>query len=224
MTGTPVWVGEAGPDDAPLIVLVHGTMDRSSGMLKLSRLLDSQCRVARYDRRGYGRSLAHAGPFGMGEQVADLVQVIAGRPAVLIGHSYGGNVALATAERHPDLVRAVGIYETPLSWMPWWPGSTAGSAALAEAQAPEDAAEHFMRRMVGDARWEALPERTRLTRRLEGAAMVGELSDLRASCASGIVTRPVPQPSSSTCPSTAPVMRCQNDRSRRPSVCAFSQS
>ena len=33
------------------------------------------------------------------------------------------------------------------------------------------AAERFMRRMVGDARWEALPERTRATRRREGVAM-----------------------------------------------------
>ena len=40
------------------------------------------------------------------------------------------------------------------------------------------AAEKFMRRMVGDERWEALPERTRETRRIEGATMVGELADL----------------------------------------------
>ncbi len=37
-----------------------------------------------------------------------------------------------------------------------------------------------MRRLIGDARWDALPERTRATRRAEGAAMVGELADLRA--------------------------------------------
>lgn len=180
VAGLAVWADEAGPPDAPLMVLIHGSMDRSSGMLKLSRVLDRQCRVARYDRRGYGRSLSLGAPFTMDEQVADLVAVLAGRTAVLIGHSYGGNVALATAERHPHLVRAVGVYETPTSWLPWWPGTTAGSEATASAQDPERAAERFMRRMIGDERWEALPERTRLTRRLEGAAMVGELTDLRA--------------------------------------------
>ena len=37
-----------------------------------------------------------------------------------------------------------------------------------------------MRRLVGDGLWEALPERTRATRRREGSAMVGELRDLQA--------------------------------------------
>jgi pimeloyl-ACP methyl ester carboxylesterase len=189
-----VWSDVVGPPDGPFVVLIHGSMDRSSGMLKLSRVLDTQCRVARYDRRGYGRSSVPSGAqvetqpavgwpaesFTMVHQVADLVEVLAGRPAVLVGHSYGGNVALATAERHPHLVRAVAIYETPLSWMPWWPGNTAGGAAVAMAETPEEAADGFMRRMLGVERWEALPERTRATRRREGVAMVGELSDLRA--------------------------------------------
>lgn len=175
-----IWTDEAGDDTHPLVALVHGSMDRSTGMLKLSRQLDARCRVLRYDRRGYGRSARHPGPFDMGAQVGDLVDLLRGRPAVVVGHSYGGNVALATAERHPHLVRAVALYETPLSWEPWWPGTTAGSAAVATAGSPDDAAERFMRRLVGDERWEALPERTRATRRMEGAAMVGELTDLRS--------------------------------------------
>ena len=47
--------------------------------------------------------------------------VIDGRPAVVFGHSFGGDIALAAAERHPQLVRAVGTYEAPMSWEPWWP-------------------------------------------------------------------------------------------------------
>ena len=180
----PIWSDEVGPVGAPLIVLVHGSMDRSTGLLKLSRQLDRTHRVARYDRRGYGRSVPahgpHPGPFDMAHQVDDLLQVIADRPAVLVGHSYGGNVALAAAARHRHLVRAVAIYETPLSWEPWWPGNTAGAVAVESAGDPAMAAERFMRRMIGDERWEALPERTRATRRIEGAAMVGELADLRA--------------------------------------------
>ena len=61
--------------------------------------------------------------------------VLAGRRAVLVGHSYGGDVALATADRHPDLVAGVAVYETPLSWLPWWPNTTAGSIAVAEQRA-----------------------------------------------------------------------------------------
>jgi pimeloyl-ACP methyl ester carboxylesterase len=175
-----IWSEEAGPDDAPLVVLVHGSMDRSTGLLKLSRRLDTDQRVVRYDRRGYGRSRPHAGPFGIESQVEDLVAVLDGRRAVVFGHSYGGNIALALAMRRPDLVHAVAVYEPPLSWLDWWPGSTAGADALATRGDPADAAERFMRRLVGDERWARLPPATRTARRREGVAMVGELIDLRS--------------------------------------------
>jgi pimeloyl-ACP methyl ester carboxylesterase len=174
-----IWSHEVGPDGAPLIVLIHGAMDRSAGMLKLSRQLDVEYRVLRYDRRGYGRSKPHPGPFTVEAHVDDLVTLLAGRRALLVGHSFGGNVALATAERHPALVRAVAVYETPLSWLEWWPGSTAGGRGMDAVQGtPEDAAERFMRRMIGNRRWEALPERTREERRAEGPTFVEELVDL----------------------------------------------
>ncbi|MET0324932.1 MAG: alpha/beta hydrolase [Ilumatobacteraceae bacterium] len=175
-----IWSEEAGPEGAPLIALVHGSMDRSAGLLKLSRRLADDHRVLRYDRRGYGRSAPHPGPFGMDGQVADLVALLDGRPAVVFGHSYGGNVALAVAAGRPDLVRAVGVYESPLSWFDWWPRTTAGSGAVAEEGDPADVAERFMRRMIGDGRWEHLPPGSRAARRTEGAAMVGELTDLSA--------------------------------------------
>jgi pimeloyl-ACP methyl ester carboxylesterase len=176
---TGVWADEAGDARNPLIALIHGSLDRSAGMLKLSRQLDADFRVLRYDRRGYGRSFPHAGPFTMEPQIDDLVALLAGRKALLVGHSYGGNVALATADRHPDLVAGVAVYETPLSWEPWWPSTTAGSIAVAESSSPQEAAERFLRRLLGNDRWEALPERTRQLRRAEGAAMVEELADLR---------------------------------------------
>src|SRR5687768_10932247 len=105
-----IWADEAGSPDAPLIVLIHGSMDRSAGMLRLSRRLDDSFRVLRYDRRGYGRSAAIDGGwegFDIGAQVDDLVSLLGGRRALLMGHSYGGNVAMATAARHPDLVAAL---------------------------------------------------------------------------------------------------------------------
>jgi len=176
---TTLWSEEAGDPDRPLIALVHGSMDRSAGMLKLSRRLDPDFRVLRYDRRGYGRSHPHPGPFAMSAQVDDLVALLAGRRAVVVGHSYGGDVALATADRHPELVAGVAVYETPLSWLPWWPNTTAGSIAMAQRSDTSDAAEQFMRRILGQRRWEALPERVKETRRAEGVALVAELSDLR---------------------------------------------
>jgi len=176
---SPLWRHETGPADGPVVVLLHGTMDRSAGLLRLSRRLDEVNRVVRYDRRGYGRSSPHDGPFAMADQVGDLLDLIGGRRAVLFGHSYGGDVALAAAAHHPDVVAGVVVYEPPLSWLDWWPSSTAGSRALAGDGDAADAAERFMRSLIGDERWQRLPPGTRAARRREGRAMVGELADLR---------------------------------------------
>jgi pimeloyl-ACP methyl ester carboxylesterase len=180
----PVWSATAGVVGARHLVLVHGSLDRSAGLLKLSRRLDERYRVTRYDRRGYGRSGLHPGPFDIEQQVVDLVEVVrtapeADGPVVIVGHSYGGNVALATADRHPDLVAGVVTFESPLSWMPWWPRTSAGGDAIAWRDEPEEAAERFMRRLIGDERWDRLPPSSRAARRSEGPAMIGELTDLR---------------------------------------------
>lgn len=175
-----VWSEVAGDRSARTVVLVHGSMDRSAGLLRLSRRLDGEHRVVRYDRRGYGRSADVGPPWDVEANIADLEGLIesTAEPVVGFGHSFGGNVVLALAERRPDLVGAVVVYEAPLSWLDWWPTDSAGAEAMRAAD-PAAAAEAFMRRLVGDAAWERLPESTRAGRRAEGAAMVAELVDLR---------------------------------------------
>ena len=171
---------EKGPADAPVVVLVHGSMDRIAGFARVARRLEPEYRVVRYDRRGYGRSVHHPGPFGIDDHIDDLVEIIGGRPVAVVGHSMGGNVALGAAARSPDLVRGVAVYETPLSWLPSWPSTSATARVAADTHDPADVAEGFMRRMVGSHRWERLPISTREARRAEGRALVGEITSLRA--------------------------------------------
>lgn len=182
---------ESGPDSELLVVLIHGSLDRSGGMALSARHLQGEHRVLRYDRRGYGRSWPHPGPFSVDDQVDDLVSLVGDRRSVLIGHSFGGNIALAASVRLGKQVVGVSTYETPLSWMEWWPGTTAGAMAVASSEA--DAAENFMVRLIGHKRWNSLPERTREERRREGAALVGELTALRMSApwAAGDISCPV---------------------------------
>jgi pimeloyl-ACP methyl ester carboxylesterase len=179
---TTVWSETTGDGEADPIVVVHGSMDRAAGLLRLSRRIDREYRVVRYDRRGYGRSVHVGPPWTAAANVRDLADLVErtapGHPAAIFGHSYGGNVALALASSRPYLVTGVVVYETPLSWLAWWPGTTAGAAAMGVAD-PGDAAEAFMRRLVGDDAWERLPTATRQQRRAEGPAMVAELADLR---------------------------------------------
>lgn len=173
----PIHVDESGPPDAPVVVLIHGSLDRSAGMARLARVLAGRSRVVRYDRRGYGRSWPHAGPFTVDDQVEDLVGVLQGRPAVLVGHSFGGQVALATAATLGSQIVGVSTYETPLSWLEWWPRDSAGAAGVHAG--PELAAERFLTRLVGRDTWDRLPEHTKEARRREGRALVGELGALR---------------------------------------------
>jgi pimeloyl-ACP methyl ester carboxylesterase len=178
-----VWSETSGLPANPAIVLAHGSMDRSAGMVRLSRRLADRFQVIRYDRRGYGRSSDVGPPFTVEDNVDDLEQLIdertnGGGVRLAFGHSFGGNIVLALAARRPDLVEHVAVYETPLSWLDWWPTETAGGAALGAGDEAE-AGEAFMRRLVGDEKWERLPPSTRAARRAEGPAMLGELSDLR---------------------------------------------
>lgn len=164
------------------VLLVHGTMDRSSSFGRTAKALEG-FRVVRYDRRGYARSLALGPPTSFAQQVDDLLDVLAtevgGRPALVFGHSYGGTIALAAAATSPGPIAGVAVYECPLPWLRWWPHDSAGARAVAAADDPEGAGEGFMRRMVGDRRWERLPPSTKDARRAEGATLVAEIAQLR---------------------------------------------
>lgn len=172
-------VEEEGPEGAPVIVLVHGSMDRMAGFAKVARRLSHEYRVVRYDRRGYGASAHHDGPFGVTDHAEDLLDIIADRPVVLIGHSMGGNVVFNIAQRRPDLVRAAAIFETPLTWTPEWPSNSTSRTVGNDGADLGDVAEAFMRGMLGNERWERLPPATRTARRAEGRVLVGEMSSVR---------------------------------------------
>lgn len=164
-------------EQAPTVVLVHGSMDRASSFSRLrDRLTD--CNVLTYDRRGYRRS-SEASPStgGIDLHAADLIALLDDRPALAFGHSFGGDVVLAAACRRPDLLSGVVAYEPPMPWASWWPTNSAGQAALA-TQDPGDAAERFMRRVLGDTRWERLSERTRNQRRSDGPALLAEMASV----------------------------------------------
>ena len=112
----------------------------------------------------------------LADHVADLVALVGDGPAVVVGHSYGGDVALGAAIEAPGVIGAVGAYEPPLPWFDWWPQRSASSIADED---PATFAEGFFRRVVGDAGWDRLTDQARADRRADGPALVAELSDLR---------------------------------------------
>jgi len=166
--------------DAPLIVLVHGSLDRAGSFARVSRRLDDLHTVS-YDRRGYHRS-RHVVPVHetLDGHVGDLLAVIDGRPAVVVGHSYGGDIALAAALRPggPGPIRAVAAFEPPMPWLGTWATRPNPTRPPADDD-PALVAERFFRRMVGDSAWDRLPEETKEARRADGAALAAELGAIR---------------------------------------------
>ena len=101
------------PAEAPL-VLVHGATFRSEDWENIFPRLATRYRVIAYDARGHGKS-GRAPSYGVGELADDLHRVLAlaGRPAIVIGHSLGGATALLAAARDPRPFRAL-VLEDPI--------------------------------------------------------------------------------------------------------------
>jgi pimeloyl-ACP methyl ester carboxylesterase len=160
-----------GADSLPLVLLVHGTMDRSASFRRtLRRLTDVDSRG--YDRRGYAGSLGLGASSEIARHVADAQAVLTGRRSVVIGHSFGGLVALALAAEEPELVAGVGVYEPPVSWIP---GLTRARPIVDLDAPPREVAEAFFRRTVGERTWTRMPETVREARRAEGEAIIADL-------------------------------------------------
>lgn len=125
--GTVIALVDLGPRDAACtVVLHHGWTQDHTSWEDVAQLLAADLRVLSYDARGHGRS--DAGPRGSAtlEQLADdlaevITRLIPEGPVVLAGHSLGGPVLLAFAERHPELfaerVRGMALVATSAAFI-----------------------------------------------------------------------------------------------------------
>jgi pimeloyl-ACP methyl ester carboxylesterase len=110
------------PTAPPLVVLVHGTRDEGASFDAVTRELDG-IEVVTYDRRGWGPAPVWNGePATLADHAGDLLALLGERPATVVGHSMGGNVAIAAAIARPDLIASLGVWETAMPWAPWWQG------------------------------------------------------------------------------------------------------
>jgi pimeloyl-ACP methyl ester carboxylesterase len=94
--------------DRHQLVLLHGQPGSASDWQQVADRLPGTLGVVALDRPGYGTSQQPAGGFGYGAR-AVLAELDARgiRRAVLVGHSYGGGVALSVAQRAPDRIEAL---------------------------------------------------------------------------------------------------------------------
>ena len=106
------WI-EAGPDDGPLMVLIHGWPEL--GLVwrdQIEHFAARGWRCIAPDMRGYGDSSVpdSTAAYAVRELVADMVELhdaLGGTPAVWVGHDWGSAVAWSMASHHPTRCRGV---------------------------------------------------------------------------------------------------------------------
>lgn len=97
------------------VVLLHSSASSSAQWRALIGRLSERYRVIAPDLHGYGGTSTWAGrgPFRL-EHEAKIVAALIGRagaPAHLVGHSFGGAVALHVARTRPDLLASLTVIE-----------------------------------------------------------------------------------------------------------------
>ncbi|NDV00637.1 alpha/beta fold hydrolase [Pseudoroseicyclus tamaricis] len=119
VAGRQVHAVEAG--SGPTVILVHG----AGGNLRdftfdLAGRLEGRYHVVAFDRPGLGHSEALPGtpsPTEQARQLEAAAEAMGLGPAVIVGHSYGGAVAMAWGQVAPE--RAAAIVTLAGATMPW---------------------------------------------------------------------------------------------------------
>lgn len=108
-------VREAGHGD-DLVLLLHGwPQSGHAWRLVAEELVARGYRVAAPDLKGFGRSVGSAAydPETLADETSQLIRALGVRQAIVVGHDWGGAVALATAFRHQGLVRGLVLVSSP---------------------------------------------------------------------------------------------------------------
>ena len=119
--GVRIAYQEVGVGDPP-IVFIHGIYGTHQAFGNQVEYFSPNHRCIAVDLRGHGESDKPDQVYSMAryaDDVAELMRHLELPPAVMVGHSMGGQVVISVAARHPDLVRAVASLDSP-SNIPGW--------------------------------------------------------------------------------------------------------
>ena len=117
--GVHLRIAEAGPIDGPLAILLHGFPEGWFGwQAQIEPLVRAGYHVVAPDQRGYGESDKPRGVASyrldlLVDDVVGLIAALGHAQASLIGHDWGGIVAWAAIERHPDRFDRAVILNAP---------------------------------------------------------------------------------------------------------------
>jgi pimeloyl-ACP methyl ester carboxylesterase len=102
---------EAGVHGGPVVLLLHGLASSSATWADVMSLLGRSAHVIAPDLLGHGDSAKpRSGDYSLGAHAAglrDLLAFLDLERATVVGHSFGGGVALQFAYQHPELTERV---------------------------------------------------------------------------------------------------------------------
>ena len=107
---------EWGPRDAPRVVCLHGVTSHGRHFAKLAERLPG-FHVLAPDLLGHGSS-PYEPPWDLGTHLDAVVDTVGAAPAILIGHSFGGRLALELAARAPKLVPKLVLLDPAIHVLP----------------------------------------------------------------------------------------------------------
>jgi 3-oxoadipate enol-lactonase len=151
--------------NGPKLLFIHGSAtDHASWLMQLGSPLRDDFSLVAYDRRGCGASPSADRFWRIEDHADDATELLASTSGVaplLIGSSFGAVVALDVARRFPQLVSGVVMIEPPMAASdevpPIPPGFLAAFDQLVVEKSGPDAAEYFLRMVLGDAAYEKMP-------------------------------------------------------------------
>ncbi len=169
--------------DGEPILCIHGTGSSAAMWADAVAELAKRGRAIAYDRRGFSRS-ERPEPLVMdvhlhADDAAALLEALDVGPAIVVGRSQGGEIAVDLALRHPDRVRALVLLEggalgLSVAEAGWLAGVTEQVLAAAEADVSV-VGETLLRCVVGDEGWEAMPEPVQRMFEDNGPAIAAEV-------------------------------------------------
>lgn len=117
--GIRLHVQQMNPECENTVILIHGLLVGSLAMwyFTAAPVLSESCRVIMYDLRSHGKSEKIANGFDIPSMVRDLEAVVDYfqlNTVSIVGHSFGGIVALNYALKHPESIHKLGIIDSPL--------------------------------------------------------------------------------------------------------------
>jgi 3-oxoadipate enol-lactonase len=131
INGVPIAYDMAG-DGSPIVLLHAGIADRRMWGEQMSAFAADH-RVIRYDLRGFGGTPMPANAFSHRRDLRDLLARLDAMPAVIVGCSFGGKMALEAVLEFPEIARALVLVNAPLGGYEW-------GADLDDAEAEIEAA------------------------------------------------------------------------------------